>query len=250
MNIRRYRFNYWTCSKFADWIRGEKKPAALTLDEWEVWKDNQKNNNKWRYWISDKFLCKLQNIIYFPKDAYRSIYYYIENRFVTKTHYLKTGLTPGYYHDLDYRIIHALFNELVDFVEVEQAWMNHICSKEKKFKFKKGRCPEAGIDYLNWASNLVKDEEYGLKKGEKGHGEPTHQAEVAKKILEIYDWWKNIRPTRDPHKESGWDVNFESKDKKAKDKAFKLLTKLETKYEKEDENMLINLIKIRKSLWT
>jgi mevalonate kinase len=38
--------------------------------------------------------------------------------------------------------------------------------------------------------------------------------------------------------------------KKASDKAHKLLQKIEAAYEKEDEEMMIRLIKIRQSLWT
>jgi len=39
-------------------------------------------------------------------------------------------------------------------------------------------------------------------------------------------------------------------DRKEKHRAHKLLQKVEKQYEKEDEQMLIRLIKIRKSLWT
>jgi RNA polymerase-binding transcription factor DksA len=39
-------------------------------------------------------------------------------------------------------------------------------------------------------------------------------------------------------------------DRAASDRAHKLLQKIEAAYEKEDEAMLIRLIKIRNSLWT
>ena len=38
--------------------------------------------------------------------------------------------------------------------------------------------------------------------------------------------------------------------KKSGDLAFKQLQKIEAQYEKEDEAMMIRLIKIRQSLWT
>ena len=38
--------------------------------------------------------------------------------------------------------------------------------------------------------------------------------------------------------------------KKQKDRAHKLLYKIEQQYEKEDTEMLIRLIKVRHSLWT
>jgi hypothetical protein len=39
-------------------------------------------------------------------------------------------------------------------------------------------------------------------------------------------------------------------DRKSSDKAHKLLQKIEADYEKEDEAMMIRLIKARDSLWT
>jgi hypothetical protein len=71
----------------------------------------------------------------------------------------------------------------------------------------------------------------------------------------------------DPYDASGWTAACEAsrlanggrlsfnaeKDpviKKASDKAHKLLQKIEAAYEKEDEAMMIRLIKIRGSLWT
>lgn len=253
----KHRWKYWNCSKFADWVRGEKKPYALTMEEWQEWKDKLKKERPLRYYVSEKLLNKLQNFIYYPSDVYDSIKAYIENRFITKTHYLKTGLEAGVYHELDDRIMHGLFNELKEFVECEQARMQSYGSgKDKKYKFVKGKCREAGIDYLNWASELKYDEEnYGVKKGEPDYGEPTPQAISAKKILELYYWWEN-RPNRaDAMDESGWSDYCKNKplghktDEKGRE-ALNKLTELEEAQEKEDENMLIELIKVRKSLWT
>jgi hypothetical protein len=42
----------------------------------------------------------------------------------------------------------------------------------------------------------------------------------------------------------------DKEDRKASDKAHKLLRKIEAAYEKEDEQMMIRLIRIRESLWT
>jgi hypothetical protein len=42
----------------------------------------------------------------------------------------------------------------------------------------------------------------------------------------------------------------DKEDQKASDRAHKLLTKIEAAYEKEDEAMMIRLIKARDSLWT
>jgi hypothetical protein len=100
------------------------------------------------------------------------------------------------------------------------------------------------------------------------YSKPTGQAIRSKEIKELYLWWTTVYPNRpDPHDASGWSEYCESlrikfgtnwigrsdKDtasKKAGDKALKLTTKIEKAYDKEDEQMMIRLIKIRDSLWT
>jgi hypothetical protein len=124
------------------------------------------------------------------------------------------------------------------------------------------------MEYLKWASGLVVDENMGAEPGSKGFGEPTYQAKAAKEIIELYTWWTvTYRNRPDPHDASGWSEYCEASrianggklswggDKnpelrKMSDKAHKLLQKIEADYEKEDEAMMIRLIKIRQSLWT
>ena len=224
------RVRYWSCSKLANFIRGCEKPPYLSMDDWEKWRSEVKAKSPIRYFIAEKLLNKIQDFINLPKDIYNSIRYYIRNRFITKTHYLKTGLKPGVYHELDKRIMYGLFNELVDFVEIEQAYMNYIVN-DKKYKFKNGRCIESGLDYLGWAVSLKYDEGWGLSKDDENYGKPASQAESAAKILELYTWWKDRRYRPKPMEVSGW-LDYEEK------------------YEKEDEDMLIELMKIRKHLWT
>jgi hypothetical protein len=168
----------------------------------------------------------------------------------------------------------------VDFVEIEQAWHHCMWSDEAKTAFevpwwrsgwlrwRTWRSPEAGMQYLKWASELTVGEDMGATPGEKGFGEPTYQAKSAKEIIELYTWWTvTYRNRPDPYEASGWTAACEAsrlanggrlsfsgdKDpvlKKASDKAHKLLQKIEKTYEDEDEAMMIRLIKIRQSLWT
>lgn len=245
----RTRWHYWSCSKFADRIRGTEKPLGLTLDEWKQWKIDSENKHPFRYWLAEEFLTIVQNALYFPYDFYSAIKHYYTNRFVDKTHYLKTGLTPGKYYDLDYRIIHGLFNELKNYVEIELAHLMK-CYEDRNYKFVNGRCPKAGLDYIDWSMSLTYGPDYGYEPTDKLYNKPTPQAESAKEILELYNWWNNRDNRPDPHVESGWDKFYESKNSKEKEKSFKKLQKIEDNYEKEDENMLIKLIKVRKSLWT
>jgi hypothetical protein len=123
------------------------------------------------------------------------------------------------------------------------------------------------MEYLRWAETLTNEE--FLEEGEKYKAEPTYQAKAAKEIIELYTWWTvTYRNRPDPMDASGWSAHCDAMrvkypdsffsslnskdpaDRKASDKAHKLLTKIEKAYEKEDEEMMIRLIKIRESLWT
>ncbi|NDD55478.1 hypothetical protein EBZ39_16710, partial [bacterium] len=82
--------------------------------------------------------------------------------------------------------------------------------------------------------------------------ELTPQAKSAIEILKIYHWWKNRPNRKEPMEESGWSKICETKnpDPQEKDIAFNKLQELENQMDQEDEDMLISLIKVRKSLWT
>jgi hypothetical protein len=183
--------------------------------------------------------------------------------------------------DVGHRFLPCLFNELVDFIEIEQAWI-HVCWDEQarlKFKtpwYRKGwlrlrtwRSPEAGLAHLDWAASLKCDETWGIEPDTENYGKPTHQALAAMELKELYTWWtETYRNRPDPHDASGWSAYCDASrdennsfwsilnnDKTPKlremsDKALKLLQEIEAKYEAEDELMMIRLIKVRGALWT
>lgn len=248
----KHRFDYWTCSKFADFIRGEKKPYALQLHEWDEWKDKQKKERPIRFWLSDTFLGKLQDFFYFPYDVYSNLKSYIRNRWIDKTHYLKTGLKPGYYYEFDTRIIHGLFNELVDFVEMELAHLSK-WDTTKNYTFKNGRSIEAAYAYFKEAEDRVEQSRKRIEQEPKTSSfyadlmdnlffDENH-LEKSNQIKELYEWWTKIRPLRDdPYltitKETHGEMYHEA-----------IAFVLENQ-EKEDTEMMIKLIKIRQQLWT
>jgi hypothetical protein len=253
------RMNYWSCSRFADFIRGVNKPFALEWGKWEEWKTKQQKKRPVRYWLAEEGLNKLQDFLMIPFDIYDEIRYYVDNRWITKTHYLKTGLKPGHYYEFDHRVLYALFNELVDFVEVEYAHLSKWSLKEgaKNYKFKHGRSVDAGLAYLDWACNLKYDEDWGTNKKDKKYGKPTDQAITAQKIKDLYFWWKE-RPNRpEPMSVAGLDWNNKKEDDlmggqmtKKELSQFKKLEKIEADYYREDTDKLIELIKIRQELWS
>lgn len=253
--IFRSRYNYWSCSKFADWIRGTSKPFALEWHQWDEWKEEVKTKNPIRYWLAETGLTKLQNFVMFPSDLYHAIEVYIRNRWIDKTHMIKTGLKPGRYYEIDTRILYGLFNELVEYVECELAHTMK-AYKDRNYKFVKGRCQQAGLDHLEWACSLKYNEDYcGITKKDKNYGKPTPQAISAQKIRDLYEWWTITRPNRpEPYHLVGMSRfegnEFSSKKSREERQAMSKMIKLEEEYDKEDTNKLIELIKIRKELWT
>jgi hypothetical protein len=274
--------NYWSCSKFAKWLSGTPKPEYGTAGEWRKWHKTAKTTHPIRYWLAEVGLHKLQDFVYWPYNMFHSFRYYINNRWVVKSNALTAhpnDIKPGNWQDVGYRFLPCLFNELVNFVEVEQAWHNVMWDKEKRdqycvpwwrtnfLRWRTWRCPEAGVDYLDWASKLTNEE--WCDKNDPEYGQPTPQALAAMEIKELYTWWKEVYPNRpDPYEVSGWselcDKHREDGDilsifdtenetpasKLERNVSHKKLQDIEAQYEQEEDEMLIRLIKIRRSLWT
>lgn len=268
------RTNYWSCTKFADRIRGTAKPVALDADGWKTWKQDARKKHPIRYWIADEGLDHLQDFIMWPTDKLYSLKYYIVNRWIDQSHALVAHpkhIKPGQWMDLDYRILYCLFDELVDFVEIEKAYSNFRWDAEKqktkswwqvgRWRTRTWRSAEAGSDHLNWEMTLT-DEDWI---DDKSQAKPTAQAISAREIFDLYTWWTETRPARvDVHEASGWSAHCKDKEDRGigfmetdpledREETRKILDRnreIEEQYRKEDEEMLIRLIKLRGSLWT
>jgi len=273
---------YWSCSPFADWLRGTKKLSAGTSEEWDDWTTTAQMKHNFRYWLAEEGLGHLQDFVTWPIRKIYDVKYYINNRWVTGSHRLTAhprDIKPGQWRDVGDRFLPCLFNELVDFVEIETAWMQIAWNSEERhkynppfwasgwFRWRTWRCPQAGLDNLRWQSELIHNEEYC--KDQPYYMKPTPQAVKAQEILDLYTWWtETYRNRPDPYEASGFSAacdaqreanggkfNWGSREKnpaikKQMDKAHKLLQKIEIAYEKEDEAMMIRLIKVRHGLWT
>jgi hypothetical protein len=277
--------DYWSCSDFADKIRGTAKPECGTGTEWDYWEIHAKQTHPIRYWIVETAFDAVQDFIWWPVDTLYDIKYYCINRWVTKTHQLtasKKDIKPGEWCDVGGRFLPCLFNELVDFVEVELAgsklmWMDEEEFKKQKapfwargpFKTRTWRSRELGMEYLAWASDLTYDNHWGVNEDHANYGELTTQALNAREIKELYLWWTEVYPTRpDPYDESGfaayhearaeanggkynWDCDEKNEEERQELKAvLDESTRIEQLYESEDTAMMIRLIKARDGLWT
>lgn len=274
------RTRYWSNSRLSDWIRGTAKPRAETGQGWQTWEAKAKSAHPIRYWIVEEAFDAVQGFLWWPVDKIYEVKYYINNRWITRTHSLTAhprDIQPGQWRDVGDRFLPCLFNELVDFVEIETAWKNIAWDDEAQakynppfyatgwFRWRTWRCPQAGIDHLVWASDLKIDDE--SDKDHPDYGKPTRQAESAMEILALYKWWTEVYPNRpDPYEASGWSAYCEDTRQQNGGNLFAgldddgnreqsrtildRLNKIEQEYRDEDEAMLIRLIKVRESLWT
>ena len=275
------RNHYWTIGPFADWLRGTPSPGALTSRGWRVWREQAQAAHPVRYWLADEGLDYLQRFVYYIPDKLYGLKYYVNNRWVTRTHALTahpSDIARGEWRDVGNRFLPCLFNELRDFVEVELAWW-HIAwaGREERdkydapfwatgwFRWRTWRCPQAGLDCLAWQMTLTNEE--FLDEDKKHLAQPTVQADNAREILALYQWWTEVYPNRpDPHDAGGWSAYCEQRRLNGQDlldfedrtpeeleqsrQALDATQAIEDKYNKEDEEMMIRLIKIRQSLWT
>jgi len=266
-----HRSFYWSCTSFANWIRGIEKGDAKTGRGWKEWEEEGKAKHPIRFWIAEEALDAMQNLLWWPLDKLLNLRYYIYNRWVVRTHACiahPRNLQRGQWHDVGSRFLPCLFNELVDFVEIEIAghsiaWGDRKTRKKynspfwasNKFHWFTWRCPQAGLDYLDWAMTLTHDQ-----------AKPTQQAVAAREIRELYIWWTEIYPKRpDSHDAGGWTAycamkrdrgdhmldleNRTLEEAEAAKVALDKTHKIEKAYEAEDTAMLVRLMHVRNRLW-
>ena len=272
---------YLSESKLVKWLRSSvfkiKKPYALGWGEWDEWDKNLKETRPIAFFVTETLPDWVEVIPKYTIGYISKLQVWISN-YRNFTHGLKSTLSRGKWHEFDERVLYSLFDSYVDFIEVEEAW-NHVIWMDVADRAKTDyptikwygvfgrlgkpwRCAQAGIDHLKWEMTLTED------------GKPTQQATSALEKLTLYMWWKEIRPNR----KDGWEeselnafwaemdakygrskwLGFSGSNKSSlttdEQEKYSELSNLqetyEAKYAEEDDEMLLRLIKIRKSLWT
>ena len=238
---------------------GIDKPKWAGLGEWDEIDARIRREHPVGWFFTETMPDFIEDAYNLITSPYYSTRYYIRNRFYRKTHQLRTDCPVGEYWDTDERLLTAMANAIIDYVEIELAYKHMWCGSDEveNAQWRDGRCPELGLKYLEWEMDLDNPEldEYNRA---------DSQANYAREIKLVYDWAK-ARPTRpDPHEASGWTAycakyphSWKQKTEDVtpeqiteSDTAFDKLRKIEAQYEQEDEDMLIRIVKVRKSLWT
>jgi|SRR6185437_939759 len=222
----------------------------------------------------------------------RHIYYNIRNRLFKKYYLIDIKAMPrGDWWDTDYRMFHGMFQLLVDYVEGECSHLSKYGSKYVTEKLEKDedvhrfivayyQSPKwfrwiekerwnrlLGQAHLEWEISLDRPD---LPENERN----PSQAKSARKILELYKWYKDIYPNRiDPcdafpepvykHLDNNGNPTDKMFEEKQQDGFYRMnnfsdeaheyynkVEKLEDQYYEEEQQKLKELIDIRNCLWT
>jgi hypothetical protein len=222
------------------------------------------------------FARSMKGLINCLNRALHGLTYRMNNRWIARTHALTAhprDVTRGSWRDLGQRFVPCMFNELVNFVEIEAAramvsgnrelMKRYGCHWIHRFFFlSTWRSSEAGIDHLKWSMSLTNRDL--MEEGDPE--EPSHQARAAMEILELYSWWKEVVPARQRFEETGdWRSYTEVRHSKGfelfahegagerKEEADRSVSWSPTNHERlhdeEEEQMMIRLIRLRHVLW-
>ena len=219
---------------------------------------------------------------------YENIERFIAYRTYDKYNVIKIKTLDPAYYDKDQIMLHGMFALLVDYVEVELASMDRVADYINRIKSLKNflynllvpdfiKYPpssDRGLSHLDYYRTYK-----GCSPDEEQFAESTRQ--FGEEVFSLYKWWTVERPLRkDPMDLSGFsdfcdqhrgklhkfklvrpelcygETLYEMYDelteeeRKLEKKLLDDLWKIEEEQNKEDEDMLIRLIKLRRSLWT
>ena len=240
---------------------GITKPNALEMGGWKKWEDETKAAYPIGYFLTETLDEWFWDTWYFIRTPYKKaedFFYYRRKRFDR----IETGLDPTKFWDAEERMLHGIFNMLVEYVEVERAFSMCYYDKEaaQKYgfsKWRKFRSAAAGLAYLEWETGLVITENETSDPEEVGTR--LRQAIDAEVIRDLYLWWTKTRPARlDPYAESGYDTFVEkhghfmdsSEPTGERMDCMDKINAIEQRNYDEDTEMLTRLIKIRNTIWS
>jgi hypothetical protein len=236
----------------------------MSTKGWRLFEDEFKERAPARYWVTRTFR---RRFIYPLTWKYDAISQWIRYRTINRYHIIKTGLQPGYY-EIDEQMLHSNFNMLKTHVECDLASRTYWMSYEHMAKaswFEKHMpfyyaifpfCrPEMGLKHLDWAATLD-DPLIPL------YEQSPLQAAAARETKLLYLWWVVDRPARAQGSYPGYsmqglgklgmlddDFDDTAEDYKAYKTSIDAITAQETKWEDEDTDYLVRLVKLRKTLW-
>ena len=153
---------------------------------------------------------------------FKNATYHLRQRFINKLYLIDTKLDRGKYYDTDSRMLYGMMSLLCQYIEIEKP-----------------------MESINWTDD-------------------DHHFNAYFNMMDCYIWWKNYEnrtkeidraldtwyASSKQDKNGDWLANLNKPQSVQSEKLFKHLHDLENQLEKEEEEMLVRLVRIRKYLWT
>lgn len=204
-------------------------------------------------------------------------WYWIRNALFNRYDRVKIEcMSSGDYRDSDYVIFESIFQVLCNFVEIEIAQLGMICN-EKEYtrwqRFQQYHLPrswhrtlsrELAMRHWEWECEL-KEQDWDHWDEEKGEYPDTdalsRQAIAARKIRELYLWYRDVRPKRidadSIWRYDLWDVVHTAEREGIDIPEIKIMRdslmasgEEEERQRQEDTDMACEVVKVRSSMWT
>ncbi len=185
------------------------KPAG-TIEEFRNWEKKLKTKYPTRYAIGEA-IERFFGPFRVAKRKCKTAYWALQHRFNPKHRYhiVNTKLPPGY-HEVETRMFYAMFQLFAEFMEF-QLKTPHVVWEYDKSAFE------------DW---MIEDDLEGVEK------EIESRNKMWKEMNDLYTWWT---------------VTYPKLEKDFDESSFTI--EAEEEFEKEVEEMMIRLVKIRRTLW-
>lgn len=231
-----------------------KTPSVLTMEGWDAYTTAFKAERPIAYFATEFVVDLMYDVARPFAEARRRTHCYFK-----RYDLIRTGLPKTKYHEIDTLILHGNFSLLADFVEIELA-SQYCAMLDDLEERKKYNVPRYFFWWTNWRSAEAGIKELELEMEYRNeNGLPDMQANAAKEILEIYNWWKNVRPNRPDayaeynayRKEHPFNGGPNTKEEcDVISTIMATIDAIEDKYYAEDTEMMTRLINIRNKLWS
>lgn len=166
--------DYLIAIGLVSWVKDKlniNRSTSGTSEQWNSYDHWLKTDHPYIYKF-EEFMDKVQNVVCYAPTKLTDFKFYLKNIFIHKTHHLQTGLPIGAYFEIDIRLLHAMFNTLKIFVDVELKSFGTWATSNPNI---------TGMQYID---HVLEDNK------ELSPFDNSYQREKYAEIKSLYNWWE------------------------------------------------------------